>query len=112
MGTLKGYRLYQFLIQRLNRPYPKQCMTWLYTHGPGGYGRVIVPGQHVLQLVHRVAYEYVHGPIPLELEIDHLCRVRDCYNPDHLEAVSHKENVRRGVSARKANHTVRKAHDN
>ncbi len=37
------------------------------------------------------------GPIPEGLELDHLCRVRHCVNPDHLEAVTHRENIRRGL---------------
>ncbi len=93
--------LYKFLIHRLSPPHPKRCMIWLYTHGPGGYGRVLVPSEHKMKLVHRVAYEYIHGPVPEGLELDHLCRTRDCYNPNHLEAVTHKENVRRGMNARK-----------
>lgn len=45
---------------------------------------------------HRVSYRLVKGPIAKGLTIDHLCRVTACVNPDHLEAVTHKENVRRG----------------
>ena len=57
---------------------------------------------------HRFAYEFCVGPIPEGLQIDHLCRVRNCVNPDHLEAVSPRENMRRGVSPA-ANH-ARKTH--
>jgi hypothetical protein len=45
-------------------------------------------------------YELVVGPIPDGLEIDHLCRVPSCCNPEHLEAVTHAENMRRGAAAR------------
>ena len=45
---------------------------------------------------HRAAYELFVGPIPSGYEIDHLCRVRDCVNPDHLEAVTRRENLLRG----------------
>lgn len=47
---------------------------------------------------HRFAYELHKGPIPKGLEIDHLCRNTLCVNPNHLEAVTHRENVRRGTS--------------
>ena len=49
---------------------------------------------------HRFAFEWFHGYVPPKetgLELDHLCHNRWCVNPDHLEAVSHLENVRRGV---------------
>ncbi len=59
-----------------------------------GYGIVWVRGK--LQLSHRVAYEETIGPIPTGLDIDHLCRNHSCYNPEHLEPVTRKENVRRG----------------
>lgn len=60
-----------------------------------------VAGRRVM--VHRVSYETFIGPIPKGLEIDHLCRVKVCANPEHLEAVTHQENVRRGDLAL-ANH--------
>lgn len=47
---------------------------------------------------HRYAYEIAYGPIPDGLEIDHLCRNPICVNPNHLEAVSHQENMRRSLS--------------
>lgn len=61
----------------------------------GGYAMVRTVGGR-FALAHRVAYEEQYGPIPDGMEIDHLCGNRDCVNPDHLEAVSHTENMRRG----------------
>lgn len=50
-------------------------------------------------MAHRITWEALHGvPVPDGQEIDHLCRVRACCNPEHLEAVDHKTNVLRGES--------------
>lgn len=51
------------------------------------------------QFAHRAAYVERYGPIPRGLETDHLCRNRWCANPDHLEAVTHAENMRRRSEA-------------
>jgi hypothetical protein len=70
---------------------------WLWT-GPltrDGYGKTTFRGQSIVP--HRIAYEELVGPIPEGLVIDHLCRVRNCVNPDHLEPVTFRENVLRGV---------------
>ena len=45
---------------------------------------------------HRVAYEIIKGKIPDGLDLDHLCRNKVCVNPDHLEAVTRRENLMRG----------------
>lgn len=58
-----------------------------------GYGEFTVKGRSVL--AHRYSYELQVGPIPEGLEIDHLCRVTTCCNHEHLEVVTHAENVRR-----------------
>ncbi len=57
-------------------------------------------GSPNLVYAHRYAYEAIKGPIPAGLQIDHLCRVHNCVNPDHLEAVTQLENMRRGREAR------------
>lgn len=75
------------------------CVIWL-----GGtvksakleYGRLRLGRQ--LVMTHRVAYELECGPISDGLEIDHLCRVPLCINPYHLETVTHRENILRGIS--------------
>jgi len=60
-----------------------------------GYGTFYLDGRS--QKAHRVAYELLVGPIPEGLTLDHLCRVRHCVNPDHLEPVTRLENWRRGT---------------
>lgn len=56
-----------------------------------GYGQIKDGGR--LKYVHRVAYEHFNGPIGPGLDIDHLCFVRACVNPDHLRAVTNKQNL-------------------
>lgn len=51
--------------------------------------------------VHTVAYEYLMGKVPLGLELDHLCYNKRCVNPDHLEPVTHAENIRRAWARKK-----------
>lgn len=70
------------------------CWRWLGKLNTGGYGRFGVCG--VIMQAHRFSYELHKGPIPPGLQIDHLCRNRYCVNPEHLEAVSQRENLLRG----------------
>ena len=69
---------------------------WLWTGGIShkGYGLFRLRGTHVA--AHRYSYEKTVGEIPKGLQLDHLCRVRHCVNPSHLEAVTARENVIRG----------------
>lgn len=69
------------------------CWEWTGLKNVRGYGRINVAG--TMQLAHRATYSALRGPIPEGLELDHLCRNPSCVNPDHLEPVTHAENVRR-----------------
>jgi hypothetical protein len=70
------------------------CWLWTGVLGVDGYARVSVGGR--LRSAHRTSYEVHVGPIPEGLQIDHLCRVRHCVNPEHLEPVTAQTNTRRG----------------
>lgn len=80
---------------------------WLWRGGlvGGAYGAFKVgrPDDRRPVMAHRYAYEQLVGPIPEGLELDHLCRVRQCVNPAHLEPVTPKENTRRGDTIQRRN---------
>lgn len=69
---------------------PGGCWLWTGSQDGKGYGKT---GRG---RIHRIVYEELVGPIPDGLQLDHLCRVRNCVNPAHLEPVTGRENVRRG----------------
>ena len=72
------------------------CWLWDGALIHSGYGTFSVNNRR--RLAHRVSYEMEKGTIPAGLEIDHLCRLRSCVNPAHLEAVTPSQNVRRSLS--------------
>jgi hypothetical protein len=71
---------------------------WLWTASASrGYGQ-LGDGAGGLVLAHRFAYELLIGPIPEDLELDHLCRNTRCVKPGHLEPVTYRENVLRSTN--------------
>lgn len=76
-----------------------KCHLWLWSKTEHGYGRFV--HKHG-DLAHRYAYIQAKGPIPPGLQLDHLCRTPSCVNPEHLEAVTPKENTRRGLAGPKS----------
>lgn len=83
------------------------CWLWTASLNKSGYG--IIWQDRKMSLVHRVSLELAGRPVPEGLVTDHLCRVRRCFNPDHLEAVTHRENTMRSPIAVAAQH-ARKTH--
>lgn len=77
------------------------CWLWIGAKHASGYGSLWREGTY--HGAHRVAYELFRGPIPVGLELDHLCRVRSCVNPEHLEIVTRRENMLRGPTLQAAN---------
>lgn len=100
--------------QELWRLIDKSSGCWIFTGSirRDGYGTIRYDGRS--RPVHRVVYELLVAPIPDGLQLDHLCHTNDescdggvecphraCVNPDHLEPVTHRENIRRGVKSRR-----------
>ena len=84
------------------------CLEWIGAKDKDGYGLFKLSGRMVR--AHRYAYEQAKGPIPPDLELDHLCRNHCCVEPAHLEAVTSRENSRRGLTGnreRKRTHCPR-----
>lgn len=77
-----------------DRGYRTPCWVSNRTSNEAGYTRMRYLG--AMRSTHRVAYAVFVGQIPEGLELDHLCRVRACCRPDHLEPVTHRVNTLRG----------------
>ena len=88
-----------------DRGHATPCWVWLGSTDELGYGKVVLDGMK--HRPHAFFYTWRHGPVPDGLELDHLCRVRCCCNPDHVEPVTHTENVRRAASTRLTIETAR-----
>ncbi len=80
------------------------CWLWIGDSTVRGYGRFN------RDLAHRASFELFKGRIPEGLVIDHRCRTLCCVNPDHLEAVTQKENVLRGDAAKQKKETCKLGH--
>lgn len=76
------------------------CWIWMGQLSRYGYGEIGIG--RLTKKAHIIAYREFSGPVPNGLELDHLCRVRSCVNPRHLEPVSHQENIRRAGNCKPA----------
>ena len=91
------------LLAKIRKDQKTGC--WIWTGASGfhpnyrqhRYGQIVrwENGRRTMTSAHRFAYICVFGPIPDEMDVDHLCHNKLCVNPAHLEAVSHRENMRR-----------------
>lgn len=102
-ALLTFYDLWKMAIPEPN----SGCLLWMGSIIDTGYGRFR------RRPAHAVAYELAIGPLPEGMEPDHLCRVRCCIEPTHLEAVTHKVNLQRspaGILARVGRLNLAKTH--
>lgn len=86
------------LAERFMAKVEKTDTCWLWTGAVAaatGYGRFYTAANPPVDSAHRVAHRLFIGPIAAGLDVDHLCSVRNCVNPDHLEAVTRLENIQR-----------------
>ena len=81
------------------------CWVWRGGTYPGGYGQFYKAGKHVG--AHRQSYEMAKGAIPEGMQIDHTCHNRACVNPQHLQAVTHKQNGENVLVQRRSKSGVR-----
>lgn len=82
---------------KVNKQGPNGCWIWTAYIGVGGYGQFSTQDpDYTTRYTHRLSWLLLRGPVPEGTELDHLCRVPACVNPDHLEPVSHLVNLLRG----------------
>lgn len=88
------------VMRRVEMVTESGCWIFMGYLNHHGYGKVGAPGKYgpVLR-THRVTYEHYRGPVPEGMQLDHLCRVRSCCNPWHLQPVTLRENIERSPIA-------------
>jgi len=87
-----------------DRGHDTPCWVWQGRPGTNGYGKSSVDGRSTS--AHRVVFEQVRGPIPEGMVLDHLCEVRLCVNPEHLDLITPSENTAR--SWRRGRHEAKR----
>lgn len=73
----------------------KTCWFWKGSI-VGGYGQ-IANGRNRTARAHRVAYELFNGQIPTGMVVHHICGVKNCVNPNHLKAMTQRDNIKDAV---------------
>lgn len=111
LGKLLGTQTRRELLERIfarteleDHGMLTECMVWRGPHsGAEGRGRAKGRGHGYPRMnlygctvaVHRTVWIAIYGPLPAKRQLDHLCKVRGCVNPLHLDSVTHKQNQKR-----------------
>jgi hypothetical protein len=95
-------RLTSTMFERFHQGYiitGSECWEWTKTFDGKGYGVIYDDSRPRRPMrAHRYGYTLATGDLAVGMDIDHICRNKKCVNPEHLEAVTHKENVLRGLA--------------
>lgn len=110
MGTMLN-RAELARVNRLIKVDESGCWIWQGPRTPDGYGKHRRGPGHPERVIHRITYEHYVGPIPDGLQLDHLCRVRLCCNPEHLEPVTGSVNTDRQDHANRRKTHCPKGHE-
>lgn len=97
-GFLKARGVVRRFLSNYRDGHPDTCWLWLGYKNEDNYGMFYVNEEIGTIGAHRMSYLYHRENYSNELQIDHLCRVHSCVNPDHLEPVTPAINVYRGVA--------------
>lgn len=98
MGTPKNLPIEERFMLYVCPDPNSGCWLWSGADDGNGYGLFGVSNDNRSEKAHRVSYKLFKGKISKGLVLDHLCRVRCCVNPEHLEQVTMRENNRRGLN--------------
>ncbi len=100
----------QRFVAKVDLSAPSGC--WLWTAAKrSGTGHPVFSVGKLSTSANRWLYVWLVGPIPAGHDLDHLCRNPPCVNPEHMEAVSHQENLQRGVFTRSLLDTCKNGHE-
>jgi hypothetical protein len=84
------------IMEKIERSAATGCWLWTASCRQNGYGQVYFRG--TMTEAHRAVWTLHRGSVPIGMQLDHLCRVRSCVNPDHLEVVTGRENTYRSLA--------------